>query len=465
MRSQLRDLLGLLGYSSLYPPQEHALSKGLMDGKNMLITTPTASGKTLMGLMGAVKALEEGKKVIYLTPLRALAAEKFIEFKTLKRMQFNDRGKIRVGISTGDYDSSGSELEDTDIVILTNEKLDSIMRHGINWLDRVGVFIIDEVHLLGDRERGPTLEIMLTKIKERYPKAQIIALSATISNSDEVGRWLRCEIIESEWRPTRLVEGIYDYGKVRMNDDVTFEIELSGSSSSAPIDLALQSVKDGGQALIFAETRRRAVSLACKAAEQISKLFNKSSKNQAKRTALQIRDSADTEINKTLSALVAKGVAFHHAGLGPKVRQIVENAFRAGVIKLVTATPTLGAGVNLPARRVIIASIFRYDQNYGGNVPISILEYKQLCGRAGRPTYDKFGESILITDSRIDSSEVYDHYVLGSPEPLQSHLMNEKSLRIHLLGTIATTLSINKPLLYELFNNTFFAQHHDWFNP
>lgn len=198
MRSQLRDLLRLLGYSSLYPPQEHALSKGLMAGKNMLITTPTASGKTLMGLMGAIRALEEGKKVIYLTPLRALAAEKFIEFKTLQRMQFNNGRKIRIGISTGDYDSSGSELEDTDIVILTNEKLDSIMRHGINWLDRVGVFIIDEVHLLGDRERGPTLEIMLTKIKERYPKAQIIALSATISNSDEVGRWLGCEIIESE---------------------------------------------------------------------------------------------------------------------------------------------------------------------------------------------------------------------------------------------------------------------------
>jgi helicase len=462
MRSHLRDLLRLLGYSSLYPPQEHALSKGLMDGKSVLITTPTASGKTLIGLMGAIRALEEGKKVIYLTPLRALAAEKFIEFKTLQRMQFSNRRKISVGISTGDYDSSESRLEGTDIVILTNEKLDSIMRHGINWLDRVGVFIIDEVHLIGDRERGPTLEIILTKIKERYPKAQIIALSATISNSEEVGRWLGCEIIESEWRPTRLVEGIYDYGKVRMNDDVIFEVERSGStSSSAPIDLALQSVKDGGQALIFAETRRRAVSLAGKAAEQISKSFNESSKSLAKRTALQIRDSADAEINRTLSGLVANGVAFHHAGLGPKVREIVENAFRTGVIKLVAATPTLGAGVNLPARRVIIASIFRYDQNYGGNVPISILEYKQLCGRAGRPAYDKFGESIIITDSRIDSSEVYDHYVLGSPEPLQSHLMNERSLRIHLLGTIATILKIKKSRLYELFNHTFFAQHHD----
>ncbi len=462
MRSRLKDLLTLLGYSSLYPPQEHALSRGLMDGKNMLITTPTASGKTLIGLMGAIRALDEGKKVIYLTPLRALAGEKFKEFKTLQRMQFNNRGKISIGISTGDYDSSGSKLEHTDIMILTNEKLDSIMRHGINWLDRVGAFIIDEVHLIGDRERGPTLEIMLTRIKERYPKAQIIALSATISNSDEVGRWLGCEIIESEWRPTRLVEGIYDYGKVRMNDDVIFEVERSGStSSSATIDLALQSLKDGGQVLIFAETRRRAVSLAAKAAEQISKSFIGPSKSLAEQTALQIRDSADAEINRTLSGLVANGVAFHHAGLGPKVREIVENAFRMGIVKLIAATPTLGAGVNLPARRVIIASIFRYDQSYGGNVPMSVLEYKQLCGRAGRPAYDKFGESIIISDSRIDPTELYDHYVLGTPEPLQSQLMNERALRIHLLGTVATILKIDRSQLYALFNSTFLAQHHD----
>ena len=90
---------------------------------------------------------------------------------------------------------------------------------------------------------------------------------------------------------------------------------------------------------------------------------------------------------------ITKGVGFHHAGLGIKSRQIVENAFRNGIIKILFATPTLAAGVNLPARRVVITSIFRYDYEYGGNIPLSILQYKQLCGRAGRPAYDKYGEA------------------------------------------------------------------------
>lgn len=438
------------------------MSKGLMVGRNMLVTTPTASGKTLIGLLGAVKALNERKKVVYITPLRALAMEKFHEFGTLQRLQIYDHRELRLRISTGDYDSSGSKLADSDIVILTNEKLDSIMRHGVKWLDEVGIFIIDEVHLIGDRERGPTLEIILTKIKETFPKAQLIALSATISNSEEVGRWLGCEVVDTSWRPTKLIEGIYDYGRVRMNNNLNFEVRQSGSTSStAAIDLALQSVLDGGQALIFAETRRRAVSLAAKAAEQFTKINQNLAENLVQKVSLGILENGDADINRKLSGLVAKGVAFHHAGLGPKVRSIVEDAFKSGVVKVLTATPTLGAGVNLPARRVVIASIFRYDQELGGNVPMSILEYKQLCGRAGRPSYDKFGESIIITDSRIDSSEVYDHYVLGTPEPLRSQLMNEKALRIHLLGSISSVSRIKKSKLYALFNRTFFSMFRD----
>jgi len=461
MRSHIKDLLNSLGYSSLYPPQELAVSNGLMDGKSMLVTTPTASGKSLIGLMGAIRALEEGKKVVYLTPLRALAMEKFNEFRALRTLQLLDHRQVRLRISTGDFDVSGSKLEGADILILTNEKLDSIMRHGLNWLDKVGLFIIDEVHLIGDRERGPTLEIILTKIKETYPKAQIIALSATISNSKEVGRWLGCHIIESNWRPTKLVEGIYDCGIVRMNGNTTFEVKRSGNtSSSAAIDLAIQSISDGGQALIFAETRRRAVSLAAKAAGQFAKFLKDSEQKLAKETSSRILDNSDADINRTLASLVANGVAFHHAGLGSKVREIVESAYKIGTVKLLTATPTLGAGVNLPARRVVISSIFRYDQEYGGNVPMSILEYKQLSGRAGRPAFDKYGESIIISDSRVHPSELYDHYVLGSPEPLQSQLMQDRALRMHLLGTISSVSRINRSKLFGLFCHTFLAEQH-----
>jgi helicase len=462
LQSQVKDLLHLFGYSALYPPQELAISKGLMDGRNMLVTTPTASGKSLIALLGAVKALNEGKKVVYITPLKALAMEKFHDFEALRKLRYYNRRELTLTVSTGDYDSSGSKLEGSDIVILTNEKLDSIMRHGINWLGEVGLFIIDEVHLLGDRERGPTLEIILTKIKETFRKAQLIALSATISNSEEIGKWLGCEIVDTFWRPTKLIEGIYDYGTVRMNNNDRFEVKQSGSTSStAAIDLAFQSVLDGGQALIFAETRRRAVSLATKAAERFTKINNSPVEKLTQKVSTQILNNGDADINKTLSGLVTKGAAFHHAGLSPKIRGIIEDAFKSGIIKILTATPTLGAGVNLPARRVIIANIFRYDQELGGNIPMSILEYKQLCGRAGRPSYDKFGESIIITDHRINSSELYDHYVLGNPEPLRSQLMNEKALRIHLLGSISSQSRIKESKLHDLFNHTFFSMFRD----
>jgi helicase len=243
-----------------------------------------------------------------------------------------------------------------------------------------------------------------------------------------------------------------------MNNNVSFEVKQSGSTSStAAIDLAFQSVLDGGQALIFAETRRRAVSLAAKAAERFSKINKNPTNNLARKISLKILSNGDADINRTLSGIITKGVAFHHAGLSPKVRGIVEDAFKSGIVKILTATPTLGAGVNLPARRVIIASIFRYDQELGVNIPMSVLEYKQLCGRAGRPFYDKFGESIIITDPRIDSSELYDHYVSGNPEPLRSQLMNEKALRIHLLGSISSVSKTKKSKLYALFNHTFFS--------
>jgi helicase len=463
MKEYLQELLKSLNYDSLYPPQELALSKGAMNGNNILITTPTSSGKTLIGLMGMINILNKGKKVVYLTPLKALATEKFNEFKIIKNLSCFKNRKINIAISTGDYDSYGTELIDKDIIILTNEKMDSILRHDVKWIFDVGLFIIDEIHLLTERERGPALEIILTKIKLMPQKPQIIAISATVSNSDEVADWLRCEQIQSNWRPTELIEGVYNYGKVTMNNGTAFEINNTGivdKSNSGIISLAIDSItNDGGQSLVFAETRKRTVSLAKKTSEIVSKFLDKSSKLSAHKIGVEIlKQGDDTELNRTLSSTVTKGVGFHHAGLGIKSRQIVESAFRNGIIKILFATPTLAAGVNLPARRVVIASIFRYDYEYGGNIPLSILQYKQLCGRAGRPAYDKYGEAIIIADSRTNPEDLYNHFVLGEPEPIVSQLMNESALRVHVLGVVASRPKILKSELLYFFDETFLSK-------
>ncbi len=465
MKEYLQELLRLLNYDSLYPPQELALSKGVMNGNNILVTTPTSSGKTLIGLMGMINILNKGKKVVYLTPLKALATEKLDEFKIIQNLSCFKNRKINIAISTGDYDSYGTELIDKDIIILTNEKMDSILRHDANWIFDVGLFIVDEIHLLTERERGPALEIILTKIKLMPQKPQIIGISATVSNSDDVADWLRCEQIQSKWRPTELIEGVYNYGKVTMNNGTAFEIDNIGvvdNSTSGIISLAMDSItNDGGQSLVFAETRKRTVSLAKKTSETVSKFLDKSSKFSAHKIGVEIlKQGDDTELNRTLSSTVTKGVGFHHAGLGIKSRQIVENAFRNGIIKILFATPTLAAGVNLPARRVVIASIFRYDYEYGGNIPLSILQYKQLCGRAGRPAYDKYGEAIIIADSRTNPEDLYNHFVLGEPEPIVSQLMNERALRVHVLGVIASRPKILKSELLYFFEETFLSKYH-----
>ncbi len=455
--NSIRTLLSHLGYSSLYPPQEMALKHGILEGKSVLMTTPTASGKTLIAMMAIYQALKKNRKAVYLTPLRALASEKYHDMKVLENLDFGR--KIEVMAATGDYDSPGKELAAADVIILTNEKMDTLFRHNAEWLDDIGLFVSDEVHLIGDKERGATLEIMLTKIRKHYPESQIVTLSATVANSYEIADWLACELIESDWRPTKLVEGVYEHGMIRMKDGTTFKVNSSGISSA--VDLAIDSVDGGGQALIFAETRKRAASLAAKAAEGVYKRLDKGARELVVKASSEILAREDeSEITKTLAKLVSKGVAFHHAGLAPSSREIVESSFRKGVIKLLTATPTLAAGVNLPARRVVISSILRYDSEYGRNLPISVLEYKQLCGRAGRPQYDTSGEAIIISESGANAEELYDHYVLGSPEPLRSQLSNDNTIRFHLLSNIATVPGMKKPEIHDLFSRTLFARQY-----
>jgi helicase len=484
----LQKILSEVGYDSLYPIQEQAISNGLLTGENLLITSPTASGKTLIAIMAALKKIEKKEKVIYMTPLRSLATEKyhdFLEFNSsnlinnnkdlatvTKNIDFEKKSLTKnkkgykkksfiVKLAMGNYDSAGNDLLNADIVILTNEKLDALIRNDSELLSNVGLFVIDEVHLMGDKDRGPTLEMMVTKIKRFYREAQILALSATVSNSKDIAEWLDCKLIESNWRPTELLEGVYDNGIVRMNNNTRIKIKTYYNFQSLPVSVAIDSLESGGQAIIFAETRKRAASLAAKSVEGVFRLLDKDQKEKAKKSSLQMsKISDDTDITKNLIQLVSQGVGFHHAGLSQPIREIIEDSFKQGVIKLLVATPTLAAGVNLPARRVVLSSILRYDYDIGTNIPISILDYKQFCGRAGRPKYDTFGEAIIIPESGMNSEELYDHYILGTPEPVNSKLFNEKALRFHILSTISTIPGMKKSELYDLFLNTLFAQNY-----
>ena len=199
----LYDVLKKEGITELRPSQEKAIKAGLLEGKSLLVCTPTASGKTLIGEIAALNNIIAQKgKAIYIVPLKALANEKFKEFK--KRYSH----LVKIALSIGDTDSADSYLIEYDLIITTSEKLDSLIRHHTPWLKYVKTVIIDEIHLLNDPGRGPTLEILITILKDILKNVQLIGLSATIGNPEELSDWLNAKLIKDDWRPVKLHKGI-----------------------------------------------------------------------------------------------------------------------------------------------------------------------------------------------------------------------------------------------------------------
>lgn len=456
----VKAVVSKAGYDSLYPPQEDAIKAGVLDGKNLVLASPTASGKTLVAELAVLKSiLEKGGKALYLSPLRALASEKYEDFQKYTEIEKAPGRKVRVAITSGEYDSSDIYLSNYDVIISTNEKADSLLRHRSSWIADVSVVVADEIHLITEANRGPTLEVVLTRLLKINPRIQIIALSATIKNAAEIGEWLQAVPITTDWRPVPLREGVHYDGQIQFKDGSSRIIPHSGTN---PVfETALEVIKDGGQVLIFAETRRLAVEIGKKAAALLRSNMPKPDRRGLENIAQRILSTGErTRLGETLAEQVLNGAAFHHAGLTGGHRRIVEDSFKSGRLKILSATPTVAAGVNLPARTVIISSYERYEPGYG-RYPISVLEYKQMCGRAGRPRYDKFGEAILIARTEDEQDYLLKNYALAEPERIWSKLGAEKVLRPHVLATIATRFATTEIGLERFFARTFYAFQYD----
>lgn len=436
------------GFRKLYPPQEKAVEAGLLKGKNLVISAPTASGKTLIAELAITKGvIEQRIKALYLTPLRALAYEKWLEFK-----KYEEKGLLKAAVTTGDYDSDDKWLINYDVIICTNEKLDSLIRHKAPWLNEVGIVVSDEIHLINDPDRGPTLEAVLARLKTSRSKLQVIALSATISNAREIADWLEAELVEINWRPVPLKVGVCLGNRVIFDDGMEHTFERI--TNDPIVDMTLEVVREGGQCLVFANTRQNAVKYAEKISRHLGELIDP---KDVKDVCDEIEEGEEAPIvNEELVALIRRGVAFHHAGLSARQRRIIEEGFRGFKIKVVCSTPTLAAGVNLPARRVIIQDYKRYEVDRG-MYKIPILEFHQMAGRAGRPQYDEHGEAIAIAKTEVEALDVFTHYVKSKPEKITSQLTNEASLRKQVLATIASLDEATFDDVQAFISKTFYA--------
>ncbi len=445
---RLRSLLRSQGIVELYPPQREALVHALA-GRNLVLAIPTASGKTLVALLGVLKKALAGGRALYIVPLRALAAEKFEDFRAFEPLG------VKVGMSTGDFDDMAQELRDCDIVVATSEKADSLSRHDLGWIEHLSIVVADEVHLMHDPGRGPTLEVLLARIRSLNPKCQVIALSATIQNSQEIASWLGAEHVTSTFRPVELREGVFLDGTVTYTDE---SIEEFHSSDDPVVSIVAETAARGEQSLVFVNTRKSTEGLAEKLAGYVARTLTDEDRAALREASSRLRgaESEATGIADDLAACISSGTAFHHAGLSHGQRRTVEGAFKDRRLRCIVATPTLAAGINLPAKRVIVKDVRRYDANYG-NLPIPVLEVKQMLGRAGRPRYDTVGHAILVAKDEGQARDLLERYLLGPPERIYSKLGTEEALRTHLLSSIATGLVASDEDLDRFVRGTFFA--------
>ena len=434
LEKRLLDHFEGQGIETLYPPQAAAVEAGVADGENLVVAIPTASGKTMIATIAMLSA--DGPSV-YVVPLRALASEKYESFRALPG--------VSVGIATGDYDATDEDLTEHDVVVATSEKVDAAIRQGADWIESIACAVIDEVHLLDAERRGPTLEMTIAKLR-RLCAPQLVALSATVANADEIADWLDATVVHSDWRPVDLREAVYDGETIAWIDGRTEDLEGEPTPTAA---LVAEALADGGGCLVFVRSRRATQGLASDLTATLEEPTA-----PATDVADRIETTATTATGRSLAAVAREGIAFHHAGLRREHRRTVEAAFRDRTLRVLCATPTLAAGVNVPARRVVVRDHERYAD--GRFEPLPTLEVQQMFGRAGRPGLDPYGEAIVVADGD-DPGELATRYLNATPEAVSSALDDLESLRPHVLATVASGFADDRTDLRDVLASTFCA--------
>jgi helicase len=342
------------GISSLLPIQILALEAGLLKGKDILAVSDTTSGKSLVGELAGIKTAMEGKTYIYLSPLVALANQKYHEYVD-KFEALGLRTAIRVGMSS--IDAGGEELvivdddvTDANIIVASYEGFDFLLRSGQgHQISEVGVVVIDEIQMVADEDRGAELDGLLARLRTLFPEAQVVALSATVGNPEELAQELKLTPVILRGRPVplqrHLILTLTEIDKLRMIADIS-KAEFKQKSSFG----------FRGQTIVFTNSRRGTHAIA-------------------------------TELQK--HGIIARP---YHAGMTYVQRHKTEEAFANGEIAAVVTTAALAAGVDFPASTVIFQSLMM------GTKVLSVGEFTQMLGRAGRLGKHDVGKAILLAE-------------------------------------------------------------------
>lgn len=418
------------------PAQKAVIESGYLEDKsNYIISIPTASGKTVLGILPALKTILNGGKAVYAAPLLSIQNEKVKEFKAFEEH----------GIKVGKHPSN------SDLSVMVFESFDALTRFSWNVLREVDTLIIDEFHMIGEYSRGPTLESAITRAKIINPSLRIIALSATLKNIDEIEQWLDGKTVEHDYRPVPLNKEVLDA-----------EMFNTKNKNDVIVKIVEKAIEDTSQALSFVSTRRFTESLATYVAKKIDKKTTKEQKHKFKQVADKLlevpkkKGSLPTTTCLKLAEAAEKGVVFHHAGLFNEQKEIIEDEFRNGNILMITATPSLMYGVNLPSKYVVIRDHTRWTSNGPASIPV--FDYEQMSGRAGRPQYDDVGYSYLVAKTMDEAFDLEARYVNGEIELTNSKLIDNKdAIYKQIIAQIASSLSKNLDDLNDFFGKTLYG--------
>lgn len=418
------------------PAQKAVIESGYLEDKsNYIISIPTASGKTVLGILPALKTVLNGGKAVYAAPLLSIQNEKVKEFKAFEEH----------GIKVGKHPSN------SDLSVMVFESFDALTRFSWNVLREVDTLIIDEFHMIGEYSRGPTLESAITRAKIINPSLRIIALSATLKNIDEIEQWLDGKTVEHDYRPVPLNKEVLDA-----------EMFNTKNKNDVIVKIVEKAIEDNSQALSFVSTRRFTESLATYVAKKIDKKTTNEQKQKFKQVADKLlevpkkKGSLPTTTCLKLAEAAEKGVVFHHAGLFNEQKEIIEDEFRKRNILMITATPSLMYGVNLPSKYVVIRDHTRWTSNGPASIPV--FDYEQMSGRAGRPQYDDVGYSYLVAKTMDEAFDLEARYVNGEIELTNSKLIDNKdAIYKQIIAQIASSLSKNLDDLNDFFGKTLYG--------
>lgn len=391
-----------------FPPQEQVINSGLLyRDEHCFLDMATGSGKTFLAELAIENVIKAGYKVIYVTPLRALAAQQ----KECWDKRFPQH---IIGIFTGDTTQQSctkGNYKKSDILIMTPERLDACMRNWRshwNWIPDVSLVIIDEFHILGQPSRGSRLEGTITRLIRLNPFLRIIGLSATIPNAPDLSNWLCGSYFSSKWRQIPLEKRIIRFKSAKEKPKLLLH-EVS------------RCIQSGGQSLIFCNSRSIVQNMAA-----------------------YLKDNGIS-------------VAAHHAGLIQEKRKQVEATFRSREIKALVSTSTLEMGLNLPARQVIIYDSYSYTDR--GFVPLPVWSFIQRAGRAGRPGMDDKGEVVLFLSRWAERPDKYLH---ENCEPVQSQLTNTRDMQEQILIDVFSGFSrTREELTYGFLPLTYYKHQHE----